>query len=145
MKKQAMRRAWEIYRTLTGDRIAKLSAALKQAWAEVKNAACEVINGWNVSKLIKAGANRCTKYGKDRIYLSNIGAALMGLETDHYKSGHLCGAWLNDEKISNGEASRVMSAYSDAYINLTTGEIFGCRSAKYNELFIEKLTTAFAA
>lgn len=39
MKKQIMRRAWEIFRTLTGDRIAKLSQALKMAWAEVKNTA----------------------------------------------------------------------------------------------------------
>ena len=32
-----MKRAWEIYRTLVGDRIAKISAALKKAWAEKKN------------------------------------------------------------------------------------------------------------
>lgn len=31
-----MKRAWEIYRTLSGDRNAKLAQALKQAWAEVK-------------------------------------------------------------------------------------------------------------
>lgn len=36
MKKQIMKRAWEIYRTLVGDRIAKLSMALRQAWAEAK-------------------------------------------------------------------------------------------------------------
>lgn len=34
-----MKRAWEIYRTLEGDRNAKLSQALKQAWAEVKTEA----------------------------------------------------------------------------------------------------------
>jgi 3-phenylpropionate/cinnamic acid dioxygenase small subunit len=36
MKKQIMNRAWEIYRTLVGDRIAKLSMAMRMAWAEVK-------------------------------------------------------------------------------------------------------------
>ena len=36
MKKEVMKRAWEIYRTLSGDRNAKLSQALKQAWAEAK-------------------------------------------------------------------------------------------------------------
>ena len=36
MKRQIMFRAWEIYRTLTGDRQAKLSMALRQAWMEVK-------------------------------------------------------------------------------------------------------------
>lgn len=34
-----MKRAWEIYRTLTGDHIAKLAMALKDAWAEAKNTA----------------------------------------------------------------------------------------------------------
>lgn len=31
-----MKRAWEIYRTLTGDHVAKLAMALKKAWAEAK-------------------------------------------------------------------------------------------------------------
>lgn len=43
MKSQIMKRAWEIFRTLTGDRIAKLSAALKKAWAEFKNSACKAM------------------------------------------------------------------------------------------------------
>lgn len=34
--KKIMTRAWEIYRTLEGDRLAKLSMALRQAWAEAK-------------------------------------------------------------------------------------------------------------
>ena len=33
-----MKRAWEIYRTLVGDHRAKLSIALRLAWAEKKNA-----------------------------------------------------------------------------------------------------------
>lgn len=37
MKAQIMKRAWEIFRTMVGERLAKLSAALKQAWAEFKN------------------------------------------------------------------------------------------------------------
>lgn len=35
--KTIMKRAWEIFRTLTGDHIAKLAMALRQAWAEKKN------------------------------------------------------------------------------------------------------------
>lgn len=36
-KSQIMKRAWEIYRTLIGgDRIARISVAMKQAWAEAK-------------------------------------------------------------------------------------------------------------
>lgn len=44
--KNIMKRAWEIYRTLTGDRIAKLSAALKMAWAEIKNAVKAAFTGF---------------------------------------------------------------------------------------------------
>ena len=43
MKAQIMKRAWEIYRTLTGDHIAKLHYALKAAWAEIKKAARNVL------------------------------------------------------------------------------------------------------
>ena len=43
MKKSVMTRAWEIFRTLVGDRIAKLSQALKMAWEEVKNVAKKVV------------------------------------------------------------------------------------------------------
>lgn len=35
--KKIMHRAWQIYRTLQGDRIAKIAYAMKQAWAEAKN------------------------------------------------------------------------------------------------------------
>lgn len=36
MKKQLMKRAWVIFRTLSGDKNAKLKAALKEAWFEMK-------------------------------------------------------------------------------------------------------------
>lgn len=36
MKKQIMKRAWEIYRELVGDHRAKLAMAMQQAWAEAK-------------------------------------------------------------------------------------------------------------
>ena len=81
-----MKRAWEIVKTMVGDTVAKLSYALKQAWAEAKAPADEILNGWNITKLEKAGANRWTKYGKDRMYLSETGDALMNLELDFYKS-----------------------------------------------------------
>lgn len=38
IRKVAMTRAWEIARNMTGDREARLSYALKQAWAEAKTA-----------------------------------------------------------------------------------------------------------
>lgn len=54
--KNVMRRAWEIYRTLTGDHTAKLAMALKAAWAETKS-----------SKLpeIEAVSEKQRKYAED--------------------------------------------------------------------------------
>lgn len=52
--KNIMKRAWEIFRTLTGDRDAKLKLALKQAWAEAKSKANKRING----VLVKEFANQ---------------------------------------------------------------------------------------
>lgn len=144
MKKQVMRRAWEIYRELVGDRIAKLSMAMRQAWAEVKAAAAaEIVNGWNVTALIEAGCNRWKKYGKDRVYLRHIGAALMGLELTYYKSGCISGAWLNGEEISHAEGGRVLNTFGDAYIDLATGKIAGMFGDRYAELFEGKLRAAY--
>jgi hypothetical protein len=42
--KNVMTRAWEIYRTLEGDRLAKLSYALKQAWSEFKGGLNKMLN-----------------------------------------------------------------------------------------------------
>ena len=49
MMKQIMKRAWEIYRELEGDKIAKLSMALRQAWAEYKETGIKV-----VTKILRA-------------------------------------------------------------------------------------------
>lgn len=87
MKKQVMKRAWEIYRTLTGNRIAKLSAALKQAWAEVKNVVKKVaFNGFaKVAKMEKTYDDCCfltfkawEKYGKKRIYINDYKCRTIG-------------------------------------------------------------------
>lgn len=123
MKKQIMKRAWEIYRTLEGDKIAKLSMALRQAWAEAKAQTSCTEMGWNVKALEAMGATRWTKYGKDRLYLSKCGAQIIGLAVDRYNSGNICSAEINGESISNTEANRYMSTYADAYIDMTTGKV----------------------
>jgi hypothetical protein len=53
MMKQIMKRAWEIYRTLVGDRIAKLSMALRQAWAEAKAVTTRAANAMDL-KVVRA-------------------------------------------------------------------------------------------
>lgn len=52
MKKQLMKRAWEIFRTLSGDKRAKLKAALKEAWAEMKNACIKEESQFELQQLL---------------------------------------------------------------------------------------------
>ena len=46
--KNVMKRAWEIYRGLVGDKTAKLSIALKQAWSEIKKGVKKTMEGYKV-------------------------------------------------------------------------------------------------
>ena len=69
MKKQVMKRAWEIYRQLQGgDRIARLSVAMKQAWREVKAEALIPLS----KKLTCAGYSVWAKGDHKRIYINNF-------------------------------------------------------------------------
>ena len=85
--KNVMKRAWEIYRTLTGDRLAKLSMALKMAWAEVKKAVEKVVfNGFaKVAKKEDTYSDCCfltfkawENYGKKRIYINDYKRRTLG-------------------------------------------------------------------
>ncbi len=147
MRKNVMTRAWEIYRTLAGDHVAKLAMALKEAWTEAKTQTSEKVFGGkfgtitesNLEKLIEMGANRWQKAGYDRLYLSGAGAKLMGLELYFYKSGNVSSAYLNNEKISNCESHRITGTYSKAYINLETGKVYGVEG-KYADTFMKALS-----
>lgn len=138
--KEIMIKAWAIYRTLTeGTHREKLSVALKTAWTEVK--ANDEKSG--IDKLIDMGASRWTKGGHDRLYLFKVGAEIMGLDCDYYKTGRVNGATLNGEKISNAEANRVISAYANAYIDLKDNILYGV-SGRYAEDFSEKIAAYIA-
>lgn len=143
MKTNVMTRAWQIYRTLIGDHVAKISMALRMAWAEVKAAAAA--KGWNVEKLIAAGANRWTKGDKDRLYLRKVGKSVMGLEYTYHRSRRtIAEAWMDGQEISNNNARRIENAYADAYIDLTTGQVMGTMD-DYAEMFVERLQAAYYA
>ena len=82
-----MKRAWEIYRTLVGDHVAKLSMALRQAWAEVKAAAAkQAFTGFaKVAKKEETYDESCyltfkgwEKYGKKRIYINDYKRRTLG-------------------------------------------------------------------
>lgn len=90
--KNIMKRAWEIYRTLIGEHVAKLSMALKKSWREAK----EMVQ--KVEETVKTGKGACIarlhtilnnsatyytyeldvvindwqNYGKDRTYFSIV-------------------------------------------------------------------------
>lgn len=145
MKRTVMARAWEIYRTLTGDRSAKMSMALRRAWAEVKAAAKagRVEAGWQVEKLEEMGASRWVKYGKDRLYLSDCGEKIMGLSIERYRSGNVSYAELDGEKISNAEAIRYLDAFSSAYIDMKSGAVCGVYGRHADDFM--KALSAYAA
>lgn len=91
-KTAIMRRAWEIVRELTGDLRAKLSIALRQAWAEAKAAAKATVktqfNGF--AKLAQPsranGDDECCylyfkgwqRYGKSRVYINDYKCRTLG-------------------------------------------------------------------
>lgn len=73
--RELMMRAWEIYRTLTGDKAAKLSMALKMAWSEAKASKIATLENVDVDSIeVPEGtilkANRWTKGDKDRLYIN---------------------------------------------------------------------------
>lgn len=93
--KNVMKRAWEIYRTLTGDRLAKLSMALKMAWAEVKKVVKEKFNRYATIAKSAHGTNYddgstvtnfklWENYGKKRVYVTNYkGRTLAYIDCDN--------------------------------------------------------------
>lgn len=76
MAKKVMSRAWEIYRTLQGgDRIARMSVAMKMAWAEIKKAIAKVrktfdsIEAYEANYYAKGIKNNVAYVVKDGIWL----------------------------------------------------------------------------
>ena len=79
-----------------------------------------------INALVKAGFSRWTKYGKDRLYVTN---AAIGLVLDHYNTGNIKYAELNGEWISNSRARDLEYAIRGAYIDIETGYITGSKTA----------------
>lgn len=123
MKKQIMKRAWEIYRTLTGDHIAKLSMALREAWAEAR--APKTMREQMIARLETIAAVSATggiytlevvakdwqKYGKNRTYLSIVETCSV---STHYK--------VKDYGyVDNATGTYYPKKYGDARENYTFG------------------------
>lgn len=96
-----------------------------------------------VEVLKEMGANEWHKGNYNRLYLNEAVDALIGLETECYKSGNIKSAWLKGEPISNAEAGRIIERTCRAYVDLDTMEL-----VTINELLVtavEEKETEIAA
>lgn len=71
-----------------------------------------------IQELVNRGFNRWTKGNMDRLY---VNADTLGLECDYYKTGNICYATFQGEKISNTHAKEMRSAKT--YIDVATGTV----------------------
>ncbi|MGQ4513678.1 hypothetical protein [Streptomyces sp. DW26H14] len=97
------------------------SLANRIAIGAIKRPAVKVI-AFTVDTMTAIGGRRWQKNGMDRVYL-NAFETVPGLELDHYKSGHISGATLDGENISNAEGSRLATAVDKVYFDAADGEV----------------------
>lgn len=81
------------------------------------------VTGKMVEVLKEMGANEWHKGNYNRLYLNEAVDALIGLETECYKSGNIKSALLRGEPISNAEAGRIIERTCKAYVDLDTMEL----------------------
>lgn len=89
--------------------------------------------------------NRWTKKG-DRLYLEDaFMLSAVGLEYDCYKTGNICSATLNGEKISNSKAGKIASflRFAKIYVDLESGEIVN--AGEYAEMIAAAVNAALPA
>lgn len=87
-----------------------------------------MLNEKQIEALEKAGFNRWTKNGMDRLYATK---EAMQLELTYYKTGNISSASLMGEKISNGRARKLIG--EKIYIDVETGEL----TSKYDDVDYE--------
>ena len=114
--KNVMMRAWEIYRTLKGDHIAKLSLALKLAWEEEKMADKMKFDGYVEMEIEACGNTTYTfklweKADKKRIYVTYRGKRQIGY-IDCKKDNSL--AHIDDCKAYRDACQEFLNAYEIA-------------------------------
>lgn len=112
-----MKKAWEIYRTLTGDHRAKLAMALRQAWAETKNVAKKAFDGFARVAKIDNAFDEChyfsfklwEKGDKKRIYINDYKRRTLG----YIENGNTI---INDRQgNSQDEINYALNAFNATY------------------------------
>lgn len=99
----------------------------------------------NFENLTSYIGNRWTKKG-DRLYLTDtFMLTAIGLEYECYKTGNICSATLNGEKISNSKAGKIASflRFAKIYVDLETGEIVN--AGEYAEKIAAAVNAALPA
>lgn len=95
-----MTRAHKIARTLEGDYAARMSFALRQVWAEVRNDGKAM-----EQRLVEIGGNLWERHGHRRVYFNyNTLAELLGMKLEFYNTGNIRAAWMDGERVSNTHA-----------------------------------------
>lgn len=87
--------------------------------------------GMMIAKLEEMGANRWTKYGKDRLYFGGACEAF-GLVTESYKNGAIAYAEFKGEKISNKKAAEMGCSFNDIYLDLVKMQLVGPKGEVYD-------------
>lgn len=87
--------------------------------------------GMMIVKLEEMGANRWTKYGKDRLYFGGACEAF-GLVTESYKNGAIAYAEFKGEKISNKKAAEMGCSFNDIYLDLVKMQLVGPKGEVYD-------------
>ena len=75
----------------------------------------------NIQKLINLGGKEWVKGDMHRVYFDNP-SALIGLETESYKTGNIKSATLKGEKISNSQAYKLIDKI---YFDIKNNEFVG--------------------
>lgn len=97
------------------------SLAARIAIGKMKRPAPKPV-AFSIETMTAIGGRRWQKNGHDRVYLNDF-ATVPGLELDHYKSGNISGAWLDDEKVSNAEGGRLATAVDKVYYDAADGKV----------------------
>lgn len=62
---------------------------------------------YTADQIVSIGGRRWEKNGLIRVYL-NDWSAYIGLEVERYKTDNIAGAWIDEVKISNAKANRIL-------------------------------------
>lgn len=121
--KKIMTRAWEIYRTLEGDRLAKLAMALRQAWAEYKSGSeKQTFNGY-AKVQFRAYSDNSTgddcyltfkawsKNGINRIYINDYKRRTLGYIDCASKNANIT----SNQGLYSSEITNALDAFTANY------------------------------